>query len=115
MEADPVAVVRAFNEAWDRHDLDGTLALMSVDAVFESTGPAPDGAPHRGHDAIRAAWQPIFDDPVSRFEYEEILPAGPDAVVVRWTYHWDGGHIRGIDLFRVRAGLVTEKHSYVKG
>ncbi len=36
-------------------------------------------------------------------------------VVTRWRYDWDGGHVRGIDLFTVRDGLVTEKIAYVKG
>ena len=64
---------------------------------------------------MRAAWQPIFDDTTSRFEEEELLPAGPDAAVFRWSYHWTDGHIRGMDLFKVRDGKVCEKLSYVKG
>jgi len=39
--------------------------------------------------------------------------------VVRWIYRWvrDGqeGHVRGVDVFRVRDGKVAEKLSYVKG
>ncbi|MEA2655219.1 MAG: hypothetical protein QOI23_584, partial [Chloroflexota bacterium] len=38
---------------------------------------------------------------------------------VRWVFHWDNdgivGHVRGIDLFRMRNGKVAEKLSYVKG
>jgi len=38
---------------------------------------------------------------------------------VRWTYHWlkptGNGHVRGVDVFRVRDGKVSEKLSYVKG
>jgi hypothetical protein len=36
-------------------------------------------------------------------------------VIVRWRYRWDGGHVRGVDVFRVRDGRVAEKCSYVKG
>ena len=57
---------------------------------------------------------PIFDDPNSRFEEEEIFDAG-DRVVQRWRYSFEGGHIRGVDLFRVQDGKVAEKLSYVKG
>jgi hypothetical protein len=32
-----------------------------------------------------------------------------------WCYSWDGGHVRGVDMFRVRDGKVAEKLSYVKG
>ena len=112
---DALEVVRAFNEAWMAHDLEGTLALMTDDARFESTGPFPDGTVHVGHAAIRAAWVEIFANTDSRFIEEETLAAGPDAVVFRWTYDWGDGHIRGIDLFKVRDGKVSEKLSYVKG
>jgi ketosteroid isomerase-like protein len=115
MSTDTLAVVAAFNAAWGAHDLDATLALTTDDALFESTGPAPDGVAYIGHDAIREAWRPIFDDHASRFEQEEALDASDGAVVVRWSYHWADGHVRGIDLFRIRDGKVSEKRSYVKG
>jgi len=39
--------------------------------------------------------------------------------VVRCAYSWvkEGkpGHVRGVDVFRVRDGQVVEKLSYVKG
>ena len=111
---DAVDVVEAFGAAWGAHDLDATLALITDDCVFEATGPAPDGVRHVGREAIRKAWKNIFDDTASRFEAEEIFAAG-DRVVQMWRYSWDGGHVRGVDLFRVRGRLVAEKLSYVKG
>lgn len=106
-------VVRRFNAAWGAHNLAAALALISDDCVFESTSP-PDGQRHAGPAAIRAAWQPIFDDQASRFTVEDSFAAGSH-VVQRWRYDWDGGHIRGVDIFAVRDGLVTEKIAYVKG
>jgi hypothetical protein len=45
--------------------------------------------------------------------------AAGDRCVVRWRYDWvregEAGHVRGVDLFRVREGKVAEKLSYVKG
>lgn len=113
-QSDAEAVVAAFGDAWGRHDLDATLALCSEDCLFESTGPAPDGLEHRGHDALRSAWQGIFDDIGSVFDVEDSFAAG-DHVVQRWRYSWGDGHVRGVDLFVVRDGLVTEKRAYVKG
>jgi hypothetical protein len=110
----PLAVVDAFGEAWGAHDLDATMALITHDCVFESTGPAPDGVRHVGPDSIRVAWREIFADTDSRFETEETIVA-EDRVVQRWCYSWDGGHVRGVDVFRVRDGKVAEKLSYVKG
>jgi ketosteroid isomerase-like protein len=106
-------VVRQFNAAWGAHDLAATLALISDDCVFESTSP-PDGQRYVGRAAISAAWQPIFGDQASRFTVEESFGAGAH-VVQRWRYDWDGGHVRGVDVFTVEGGLVTGKAAYVKG
>jgi ketosteroid isomerase-like protein len=111
---DALAVVQAFGDAWAQHDLDGALALVTDDCLFDNTDPAPDGTPYVGHDEIRRAWQPIFEDAAACFEAEETFAAG-DRVVQRWRYTWDGGHVRGVDLFLVRDGKVAEKRSYVKG
>jgi SnoaL-like domain len=60
------------------------------------------------------AWQPIVEDVNARFDVEETIEAG-DRVVQLWRYTWNGGHVRGVDVFRVRDGLIAEKLSYVKG
>ena len=111
---DSLAIVEAFGAAWGAHNLDAAVALVTVDCVFESTEPGPDGTRYEGRDSVRRAWQPIFDDKDSVFEAEETF-ATADRVVQRWRYSWRGGHIRGVDVFRTRDGLVSEKLSYVKG
>lgn len=109
-----IEVVAAFGAAWAAHDLDATLALVTDDCIFDATGPAPDGTRHVGKDAVRAAWQPIFDDDAAAFHEEELFAAA-DRVVQLWRYTWDDGHVRGVDVFRVRGGQISEKRSYVKG
>jgi len=113
-QMDALDVVDRFGVAWAAHDLEAALALVTDDCVFDATGPAPDGSRHQGPDSIRTAWQAIFADTASRFEAEETFAAG-DRVVQLWRYSWDGGHVRGVDVFRVRDGKVAEKLSYVKG
>ncbi len=115
----PRDVVQRFNEAFNRHDVDAVMALMNETCVFESTRPAPDGERLEGHDRIRAFWEQFFaGSPRARFDTEEIFAAG-DRCVVRWVYSWvkEGkpGHVRGVDVFRVRDGKVVEKLAYVKG
>ena len=110
----PIEVVQAFGAAWAAHDLDATLALVTDDCVFDATGPAPDGRRFIGRAAIREVWKPIFDDKQAVFEEEESFAAG-DHVVSRWRYSWAGGHIRGVDVFKVRGGKVAAKLAYVKG
>ena len=113
LERDVEAVVRRFNDAWNAHDLATALSMISDDCIFESTSP-PDGVRSTGREAIAEAWRPIFADRTSRFTTEDLFVAG-ERVVQRWRYHWDGGHVRGVDLITVRDGLVTQKLSYVKG
>lgn len=108
-----VAVVQRFNAAWGAHDLPAALALTSEDCVFESTSP-PDGERHVGRAAVGAAWKALFDDQASRFTVEDSFAAGP-RVVQLWRYDWDGGHVRGVDVFTVRDGLIAAKLAYVKG
>ena len=116
-----LAAVERFNAAFNRHDVDGVMAAMTDDCVFENTSPAPSGTRHHGQAAVRAAWDEFFrSSPNAGFEVEDLFAAG-DRCVVRWLYRWgpDGddqpGHVRGVDLFRVRDGKVAEKLSYVKG
>ena len=113
-------VITRFNQAVNQHDLELTMSLMTPDCVFENTLPPPDGERFEGQSAVRAFWQEFFaSSPNAIFEFEEVFASGSRAFV-RWRYRWqnaDGtsGHIRGVDLFRVQAGKVAEKLSYVKG
>ena len=109
-----MAVVEAFGAAWEAHDLDAAMALVTDDVIFESTEPGPDGGRFEGRAAVRDAWRPIFEDEEAHFDAEEAFEAD-DRVVQRWRYTWADGHVRGVDVFRVRDGLVAEKLSYVKG
>ncbi len=118
--ASTVATVERFNDAFNRHDVDAIMALMTDDCVFESTSPPPDGPRYVGQAAVRAVWESFFrSSPSAQFEAEEQFAAG-DRCTVRWRYRWvdaDGkeGHVRGVDVFRIRDGKVAEKLAYVKG
>lgn len=114
------AVLTRFNAAFAAGDVDGVMALMTDDCVFESTAPAPDGVRLEGAAAVRGAWQELFAETAgAEFAPEESFVC-QDRGVVRWRYSWregDGsqGHVRGVDVLRFRDGKVAEKLSYVKG
>jgi ketosteroid isomerase-like protein len=114
------AVIERFNDAFNRHDVDAVMAAMTDDCIFENTSPAPDGTRYEGAAAVRGFWERFFrGSPHAHFEAEDQTFAG-DRAVVAWVYTWRDesgtvGHIRGVDLFRVRDGKVAEKLSYVKG
>ena len=38
-----LTTIERFNAAFNRHDVDAIMALMTEDVVFENTSPAPDG------------------------------------------------------------------------
>ena len=115
-----IRVVLEFNEAFNRHDVAGMMQLMSDDCIFENTSPAPDGAVYSGKEAVTQFWQDFFrESPQAHIEIEEISSLG-ERCMMRWRYSWvdmagDKGHVRGVDVFRVRNGFIREKLSYVKG
>jgi ketosteroid isomerase-like protein len=96
------------------------MAQMTADCVFESTSPAPDGGRFEGADAVREQWRKLFaetPDPLLETEQSAVLG---DHAIVQWRFSWaeaDGGrgHVRGVDVLRLRDGKVAEKYSYVKG
>jgi len=111
---DTLSVITRFNRAFGRRDVDAVMALMTEDVVFEDTSP-PDGRRHAGRAAVRAAWEEFFaSSPRTHFVTEEGIVTD-DRAAYRWRFDWDGGHVRGVDVFRVRDGKVAEKLSYVKG
>jgi ketosteroid isomerase-like protein len=115
-----IEIVRAFNAALNAGDVAAMLAWLTSDTVFENTNPPPDGKRYAGQAAVGAFWEEFFRSARGqRIEEEEIFAAG-ERCVMRWTYHWQDeaggpGHIRGVDVYTVRGGLIAEKLSYVKG
>ena len=114
------AALATFSAAFGSGDVEAIMALTTHDCVFEATGPAPDGVLHEGADAVRAVWEELFGqtrDPA--FTEEESFVCG-DRGVLRWRFDWTDeagapGHVRGVDVLRLRDGKVAEKLSYVKG
>ena len=109
-------VVR-FTEAFNANDLEGVLALMAEDAVYEEFA----GAINRGKTAIRAAFVPQFrgDFGKMRFDAEDLfVDATSGKALIRWvcrleTKRGPAGW-RGLDILHVENGLVTQKLTYAK-
>ena len=79
------AVVEAFNAAWDAHDLQATLALVTEDCVFESARPGVNGARVVGRDALAVVWAPSFARGGAPFDIEETIVAGDRVVTSQLT------------------------------
>ena len=115
-----VRVGLEFNAALNRHDVAGMMQLMSEDCIFETTVPAPDGVMYSGQEVVTQFWRDFFrESPHAHIEIEEIFGLGIRCVM-RWRYDWvdvdeQMGHVRGVDIIKVKNGSICEILSYVKG
>ena len=109
-------VVR-FTDCFNANDLEGVMALMAEDAVYEEFT----GFMNRGKTAIRTAFVPQFrgDYGKMRFEAEDLfVDAESGKALIRWvcrleTKRGPAGW-RGLDILHVENGLVTRKLTYAK-
>lgn len=113
--ATTLATLARFSAALARRDVELLIAEMTDDVVLESPGPAPDGERYDGAAAVREFFTRLYEaNPNATFDEEEVFAAG-DRCVVRWLYHWGTGHVRGVDVMRLRDGRICETLGYVKG
>jgi predicted SnoaL-like aldol condensation-catalyzing enzyme len=110
-----IRAVLEYNEAFNQHDVINMTRLLGDTCIFENTAPAPDGTVYKGKDTVTQYLQGFFQrSPHAHMEIEEIFGMG-NRCILRWKYTWGDGHVRGVDIFKVEEGLITEKFSYVKG
>jgi ketosteroid isomerase-like protein len=109
-------IMQRFNQAFMQHD--GSLLddLIAEDCVMESVEPAPDGTRYVGRDACLEFWQKLASNRDGAFTAEDIVAMGEHAII-RWRYHFGPGlsqSVRGVNVMRVRDGLIIEALGYVK-
>src|SRR5260370_16771220 len=103
--ASTIEVINQFSDAFNRHDVQAVMALMTEDCVFENTYPPPDGERFEGQEAVRHFSEEFFlSSPDPLFHSAQMI-APEDRYVTRLEYYWtntDGssGHVRGVDVFR---------------
>jgi len=110
-------IMRRFNQAFLAHDPSLLPPLVAEDCVIENTVPAPNGQRVVGRTACLELWQGIAANRAAHFELEEVH-AIEDRATIRWRYRWGEGaedSVRGVNLMRVRGGLIVEAMGYVKG
>ena len=106
-------VLDAYNEAWNRHDLDGIVSFHDPSMVFENwnAGERAEGAAVRTHIAA------IFENwPDLRFTGRSLY-VGDDFAVQEWTAyatHPNGTELtwEGVDIFPFRNGKILRKDVY---
>ncbi|RJQ77933.1 MAG: nuclear transport factor 2 family protein [Desulfobacteraceae bacterium] len=112
--------LKDWNRAWERFDLEGVMALMHADVLFENWT----GGKAVGKNALRKAWQPWFAQGGFRFvEEETFIDEKEQKVLFRWLLEWPctepqcHGKIekrRGVDVIHFQDGKIIHKLTYSK-
>jgi steroid delta-isomerase-like uncharacterized protein len=112
--------LQAFADAWNRHDIDAIMSMMTPDCVFEaSAGPDRCGMRAEGAAAVRAAFEDVWTTyPDAHWAGARHFICG-DRGVSEWVYtgtRADGlrVEVQGCDLFQFRDGCIAVKNSYRK-
>jgi ketosteroid isomerase-like protein len=109
-------IMKRFNQAFVQHDGSLLGGMIAQDCVMESVEPAPDGTRFVGLKACLEFWQNLANNRDGQFAEEEIVAIGERAII-RWRYRFGpvlSESIRGVNVMRVRDGLIVEALGYVK-
>jgi ketosteroid isomerase-like protein len=119
-DRDMTSLLQAFADAWNRHDLDALMSMMTTDCVFEASGGnAVDGERHEGQRTVRAAYAAVFEQyPDAHWANARHFVTG-DRGVSELTFTGtlkDGKRVEvtGCDLFTFRNGKIMIKNSFRK-
>src|SRR3970040_1879529 len=119
-EAELFKLLDRFADAWNRHDLDALMSMMTDDGVFEASGGNDvNGQRHEGQQAVRAAYAAVLAQyPDAHWGNVRHLVKG-DRGVSEWTFTGtlkDGKRVEvtGCDLFTFRNGKIAVKNSFRK-
>ena len=113
-------VLQAFADAWNRHDVDALMSMMTTDCVFQASGGnMVDGERHEGQRAVRAAYAAVFEQyPDAQWGDARHFVTG-DRGVSEWTFtgtlkNGQRVEVIGCDVFTFRSGKIAIKNSFRK-
>jgi ketosteroid isomerase-like protein len=113
--------LKAWNLAWERHDIDGVIALFHDDVYFENWT----GGHAKGIEALKKAWVPWFENHGGfRFIDEDtFIDETTQKALYRWTLEWPSPEKnfagqpekrRGVDVIHFEDGKIIQKLTYAK-
>ena len=113
------SLLEAFADAWNRHDVDALMSMMTHDGVFEASGgTGVDGERHEGSKPS-AAYAAVFEQyPDAHSGNARHFVTGHRGVS-EWTFTGtlkDGRRVEitGCDVFTFRDGKIAVKNSFRK-
>lgn len=120
MSTDTLSMLRAFSEAWNRHDLEAIMAMSTDDCEFwAAAGPDVVGGRHVGPEAVAAAYRAIFElYPDGRWTNGRITLMDGRALS-EWTFvgtTTEGRRVEvlGLDILELEGDRVRIKNSFRK-
>jgi steroid delta-isomerase-like uncharacterized protein len=118
-EVTPEFLVR-FAAAWNKHDCDALLAMVTDDCVFETAiGQHAYGDRHTGKAELREAFPKVWETfPNARWEEDTHVVCG-DRGFSQWTFRGTDRagksvEVRGVDVFTFRDGRISRKDTFRK-
>lgn len=109
-----------FCEAWNRHDRDGLISMVTSDCIFDTaSGPSEHGGRHQGTEALKKAFSSVWEQyPDARWSNATHIVVG-DRGFSAWTFTGTraGGQavrVRGVDIFTFRDGKIAHKDTFRK-
>ena len=116
LSSQTLQIMQRFNQAFEQHDGSLLVGLIAEDCVMESVEPAPDGTRYVGRNACLEFWQKLANSRDGEFAAEDIVAIDEHAII-RWRFRFGPGlsqSVRGVNVMRVRDGLIIEALGYVK-
>ena len=110
-----------WQQAWNRHDLEGVMALIHDQVLFETWS----GARVKGKARLRRAWSTWFAEH-GGFEFAEeetFIDETGQKALFRWQLRWpspeegykgETEHRKGVDVLHFEDGKIIRKLTYSK-
>jgi len=118
---DLIELLTQHADAWNRHDLDGLMALFADDCSFDASGGDEVwGSRYQGIESVRAAFAEVLATmPDAHWGDGRHFVLTPENGVSQWTLTGTlpDGHrveVHGCDFLTVRDGKIVRKDSYRK-
>ena len=112
-----IQLTNDFVDAFNRMNLDDVVSFFADDGIYEDST----GGRHIGHDAIRAAFEPLVGGSRGsiRFDGEDVfVETDTGKVLASWRLNLDKDGevsvIRGIDILEFEADKLKKKMAYMK-
>lgn len=115
------SVLKEWNLAWEKHDLDKVMTFFHDDVFFENWT----GSYIKGVKPLRKAWESWFENHgnFSFFEEETFIDEHLQKVLYRWVLEWPSTEPgfeemqeirKGVDVIHFKDGKIINKLTYAK-